>query len=140
MLWKRDSNIASETSGLATLQHTTFGVRWIGKLPARLDYNIEMAGQRGTLGGDDVKAWAGHWQLRESLPGAGAVKLTGEYNFASGDRDPADGVRGTFDQLYPTPHDKTGLADQVGWKNIHHARAGFEVTPIKATPFSLNYH
>jgi hypothetical protein len=87
-----------------------------------------------------VKAWAGHWQLRESLPGPGAVKLTGEYNYASGDEDPADGVRGTFDQLYPTPHDKYGLADQVGWKNIHHARAGFEFTPIRATPVQLNYH
>ena len=73
-------------------------------------------------------------------PGPGAVKLTGEYNFASGDDDPADNVRGTFDQLYPTPHDKTGLADQIGWKNVHHARAGFEVTPLQGLPFSVNYH
>jgi hypothetical protein len=140
VLWKRDVNQLSEVSGVGTLQHTTFGVRMAGRLPARLDYNIEMAGQRGTVSGDDVKAWAGHWQLRESLPGAGAVKLTGEYNFASGDKDPTDGVRGTFDQLYPTPHDKTGLADQVGWKNVHHLRAGFEVTPLKAMPVTLNYH
>ena len=140
VLWKRDVNQLSEASGVGTLQHTTFGVRMAGRLPARLDYNIEMAGQRGTVSGDDVKAWAGHWQLRESLPGAGAVKLTGEYNFASGDNDPADGVRGTFDQLYPTPHDKTGLADQIGWKNVHHLRAGFEVTPLKAMPVTLNYH
>jgi hypothetical protein len=139
-LWKRDANLRGELGGLGNLQHTTFGVRAIGKLPARLDYNIEMAGQRGTLGSEDVKAWAGHWQLRESLPGPGAVKLTGEYNYASGDEDPTDGVRGTFDQLYPTPHDKYGLADQVGWKNIHHARAGFEFAPLRATPVQLNYH
>jgi hypothetical protein len=68
------------------------------------------------------------------------VKLTGEYNFASGDKDPSDGVRGTFDQLYPTPHDKTGLADQIGWKNIRHARAGFEFTPFKGLPVATNYH
>jgi hypothetical protein len=140
VLWKRDVNQASEASGLGTLQHTTFGVRMAGKLPARLDYNIEMAGQRGTVSGDDVRAWAGHWQLRESLPGAGAVKLTSEYNVASGDKDPTDGVRGTFDQLYPTPHDKTGLADQIGWKNVHHVRAGFEITPLKALPITANYH
>jgi hypothetical protein len=109
-------------------------------MPARLDYGVEMAVQRGTLGSEDIKAWAGHWQLRESLPGPGAVKLTGEYNFASGDRNPADGTRGTFDQLYPTPHDKTGLADQMAWKNIRHARAGVEISPFKATPVSLNYH
>jgi hypothetical protein len=139
-LWKRDTNLRGELGGLGNLQHTTFGVRAVGKLPARLDYNVEMAGQRGTLGSEDVKAWAGHWQLRESLPGPGAVKLTGEYNYASGDEDPTDGVRETFDQLYPTPHDKYGLADQVGWKNIHHARAGFEFAPLRATPVQLNYH
>ena len=140
LLWKRDVNLPSEISGVGTLQHTTFGVRMAGRLPARLDYNIEMAGQRGSHGVEDVRAWAGHWQLRESLPGRGAIKLTGEYNYASGDEDPADGVRGTFDQLYPTPHDKYGLADQIGWKNLHHARAGVEVTPIRALPMTANYH
>jgi hypothetical protein len=140
VLWKRDVNLRGELGALGTLQHTTFGVRMIGRLPARLDYNVEVAGQRGTLGVEDVEAWAGHWQLRESLPGAGAIKLTGEYNYASGDEDPADGVRGTFDQLYPTPHDKYGLADQIGWRNLHHARAGFEVTPFRTTPITVNYH
>ncbi len=140
VFWRRDVNLRGETGVVADLAQTTIGTRIAGKLPARLDYAVEMAIQRGSLGPDDVRAWAGHWQLRESLPGAGAVKLTGEYNYASGDEDPADGVRGTFDQLYPTPHDKYGLADQIGWKNIHHARAGFEVSPFRATPFTVNYH
>jgi hypothetical protein len=140
VLFKRDVNLRNELGAIDDLQHVTTGVRLAGRLPARLDYGVEMAVQRGSLGAEDVRAWAGHWQLRESLPGRGAVKLTSEYNFASGDKDPADGVRGTFDQLYPTPHDKTGLADQIGWKNIHHVRAGFEVTPIRALPITTNYH
>ena len=73
-------------------------------------------------------------------PARGAVTLTGEFNFAIGDENPTDGTRGTFDQLYPTPHDKYGLADQVGWRNIHHLRAGFELTPFKALPVVANYH
>ena len=137
---KRDVNLRSERGAVDDLVQTTTGIRLAGKLPARLDYGVEMALQRGSLGADDVRAWAGHWQLRESLPGWGAAKITGEYNFASGDEDPADGVRGTFDQLYPTPHDKYGLADQIGWKNIHHARAGVEVTPLKGLPVTTNYH
>ena len=36
--------------------------------------------------------------------------------------------------------DKTGLSDQIGWKNIHHSRAGIEVSPFRATPFTVNYH
>jgi hypothetical protein len=137
---KRDVNLRSELGAVDDLVQATTGIRLAGKLPARLDYGVEMALQRGSLGGDEVRAWAGHWQLRESLPGWGAAKMTGEYNFASGDEDPADGVRGTFDQLYPTPHDKYGLADQIGWKNIHHARVGFEVTPLERLPVTTNYH
>ncbi len=140
IFFRRDVNLRGELGVTDNLQAATIGARFVGRLPARLDYNIEMAAQRGSLGPDDVRAWAGHWQLRESLPGPGTVRLTGEYNYASGDRDPADGVRGTFDQLYPTPHDKYGLADQFGWKNIHHARAGLEVTPLKGLPITTNYH
>jgi hypothetical protein len=140
VFWRRDVNLRTETAGIGDLEETTVGVRVVGRMPGRLDYGIEMALQRGSLGTDDVEAWAGHWQLRESLPGPGAMKLVGEYNYASGDDDPADGVRGTFDQLYPTPHDKYGLADQIGWKNLHHTRAGLEVTPVRGWPITANYH
>ena len=140
VLFKRDVNLRAEAGAFGTLKETTTGVRIAGRLPARLDYGVEMAIQRGSLGTDDIRAWAGHWQLRETFPGATAVKLTAEYNFASGDSDPTDSVRGTFDQLYPTPHDKYGLADQIGWKNVHHARTGFEITPVKGFPVTTNYH
>jgi hypothetical protein len=140
VLWRRDVNQRAESGGLDSLQQVTTGARLVGKLPARLDYNVEMDLQRGSLGPDSVRAWAGHWQLRETLAGSLAPHLTAEYNYASGDADPADGIRGTFDQLYPTAHDKYGLADQVGWRNIHHVRIGFDITPIKATPVTVNYH
>jgi hypothetical protein len=140
VFWRRDINLRAETGPLDSLQQVTTGARLVGKLPARLDYGAEMAVQRGSLGPDSVRAWAGHWQIRETLPGAKTPHLTAEYNYASGDTDPVDGIRGTFDQLYPTAHDKYGLADQVGWRNIHHLRIGFDITPIRATPISMNYH
>ena len=140
VFWRRDVNQRAETGMLDTLQQVTTGARLVGKLPARLDYNVEMDLQRGSLGPDSVRAWAGHWQIRETLPGSKMPHVTAEYNYASGDADPADGIRGTFDQLYPTAHDKYGLADQVGWRNIRHVRIGFDITPIKATPITVNYH
>ena len=140
VLFKRYVNLRAEAGAFGTLKESTTEVRIAGRLPARLDYGVEMAMQRGSLGTDDIRAWAGHWQIRETFPGSTAAKLTGEYNFASGDSDPTDNVRGTFDQLYPTPHDKYGLADQIGWKNVHHARAGFEITPFRGFPVTTNYH
>lgn len=140
VFWRRDRALLTEAATPGDLSQTTAGVRLTGPLPAGLDYGVEVAVQRGSLGTDTVDAWAGHWQLRHALPGPGAVKVTGEYNYATGDADPADGTRGAFDQLYPTPHDKTGLADQIGWKNIHHVRAGLEFTPWRGLPVTTNYH
>jgi hypothetical protein len=50
--------------------------------------------------------------------------------------------RSRFQKAYgsTTPHDKYGLADQVGWRNIRHVRAGVELTPWKGLPVTTNYH
>jgi hypothetical protein len=125
---------------LGSLGVTTAGARWVGQLPARLDYGVEMAGQAGSLGSDSARAWAGHWQLRHTVGTPWAVRAIGEYNYASGDRNSTDGRRGTFDQLYPTGHDKYGLADQIGWRNIRHLRAGVELTPINKVQVATSYH
>lgn len=140
VLYRADRNLRSEAGPLANLRAVTIGARWIGQLPARFDYNTEMAVQTGSLGSDSVRAWAGHWQLRETFPGPRAVRVSAEVNLASGDANPTDGRRGTFDQLYPTPHDKYGLADQVGWRNIRHIRSGIELTPGRRWQVGANYH
>ena len=140
VFWRRDGNLRSESGSFDALHQLTTGARLVGKLPARLDYNIEAAIQRGSLGSDSVGAWAGHWQLRHTLQSKRAPHVIAEYNYASGDANPADGRRGTFDQLYPTAHDKYGLADQVGWRNIHHLRAGFDIALIRLTPIAVSYH
>lgn len=41
-----------------------------------------------------------------------------QYDYANGDRNPKDGVHGTFDTMYPTAHDRIGIADLFGWRNI----------------------
>jgi hypothetical protein len=140
VFWRRDINLRGESGAFGSLEQTTVGVRWAGTLPSRLDYSTEMAAQTGSLATDSVRAWAGHWQLRRSLGGPGTVRVATEYNFASGDANPSDRRRGTFDQLYPTPHDKYGLADQVAWRNIHHLRFGAELVPGHRIQVTGSYH
>src|SRR5439155_13756109 len=55
-------------------------------------------------------------------------RVFAKYDFASGDRAPRDGVRGTFDQLCPNNHDQHGLADQVAWQNLKSIRAGMRLS------------
>ena len=137
--WRADRNLKSETGPTDSLRQATTGVRWAGTLPSKAEYGIEVVNQTGSLGPDTIAAWAGHFQMKSQTFGP-ALRATGEYNVASGDESPTDGKRGTFDQLYPTPHDKYGLADQVGWRNIHHVRAGLDIARIKGWPIAANYH
>jgi Alginate export len=138
--WRLDPRARSEGGINGKLDLHTFGIRAVGQLPGRFEYNFEAAGQRGHRSTDTVAAWAGHWQVSRLLSTKGLKpKVYGEYNFASGDGDKRDGVHNTFDVLYPTPHDKYGLADQVGWKNIHHLGAGVEVRPQPRLSLQLKY-
>ncbi|MBI4456718.1 MAG: alginate export family protein [Acidobacteria bacterium] len=141
VLWRLAPRLKTELGTMANLDLKTFGFRYVGKLPANFDYNTEVARQIGSVGTDDIGAWAGHWLIGCTVTRAPyQPRLIIEYNYASGDRAPLDGKRGTFDQLYPTAHDKYGLADQVGWRNIHHVRSGFEFRPNPKWLMMGNYH
>jgi hypothetical protein len=139
-LWRQSTNVATKAGSLAALHQATAGVRVAGRLPSAFDYSTEAAVQRGSAGADDVKAWAGHALIGRSFAAAFTPRAFGEVNYASGDRNPLAGPRGTFDQLYPTGHDKYGLADQIGWRNIKHVRAGLEMKPAAKWQLSSSIH
>jgi hypothetical protein len=141
LFWRQSEGLTLETGGLGNIHQATMGTRVVGKLPADFDYGVEMAAQIGSVATDDVKAWAGHWVAGKTFTGAASKpRPFVEFNYATGDSNPTDGVRGTFDQLYPTHHDKLGLADQVGWKNVDHLRGGVELKPNAAWALSGSYH
>jgi len=101
------------------LSQWTTGFRWVGALPANFDYRTEMAYQLGTLTPDRIRAWTGHWVIGNTLPELPASpRIYLEYDYASGSSNTANGVYSTFDPIYPSTHDKLGLADQFGWRNI----------------------
>jgi hypothetical protein len=138
--WRRQSGLTTESGTSGILHEGTLGVRWVGKLPAGFDYDTEMAKQVGSLGRDAISAWAGHWLVAYAISNARvSPRLMVEFNYASGDRNPNDGERDTFDQLYPSGHDLYGLTDQVGWKNVEHVRAGLEVKPKPSWTVSAKF-
>jgi hypothetical protein len=139
--FKTNSRVRDEGGLWGPLRVHTFGLRWVGKLPRRWDYNVETAFQTGRQGRDDHRAWAGHWQAGYTAGvGSRAPKILFEYNHASGDRRPGDGKRGTFDQLYPTNHFYFGTADQVGWRNVHNVMTGAEWRLSKKMRLRTDYH
>jgi len=125
VFWRLSPTFNTDTGKPAKLDEKTAGIRASGTA-YRLDYDAEAAVQRGNLETDRIRAWAAILAVThtfDSLPLQ--PRLLGGYAFASGDRKPSDGTRGTFDQIYPNVHDHHGLADQVGWQNLKETRAGF---------------
>jgi len=141
MFWRLARGTKTETGLPGKTDRKVYGVRFVGKLPANFDYNIETAGQQGSVGADDIQAFASHAVLGYTITSLKKKpRVFAEYNYASGDETPGDGEQQTFDQLYPTGHDKMGLADQVGWKNIHDLRAGVELKATSKLTVSGSYH
>jgi hypothetical protein len=141
MFWRKSEGLTIESGGFGNIHQTTIGTRWVGKLPADFDYGVEMVAQVGSASTDEVRAWAGHWVAGKTFAATPSKPRPFiEFNRASGDSNPTDGRRGTFDQLYPTAHDKLGLVDQVGWKNINHLRGGVEIKPKAQWAVSGSYH
>ena len=141
VLWRVAPRQKNEDGKVGSLDTKTGGVRWVGKLPLGFDYGMEMALQAGNIGGDSLRAWAGHWVGGYTFTHAPYTpRVFAEYNYASGDRDPRDGHMGTFDQLYPTGHDKYGLADQVGWRNIRDLHFGVEARPARRVTAAAGLH
>jgi hypothetical protein len=117
----------------------TFGVRSAGPLPYGLDYNVEMALQRGRVTGQIAAAWAGHWELGRKLNGVGgSPRLAIEYNYATGDKAAGDGRYQSFDSLYPT--NIYGTAADFGWRNRHEPAISFEWHLDRKTRLKTVYH
>jgi hypothetical protein len=141
LFWREQSMIKSEAGEFAKLSAKTLGLRVAGKLPSNFDYVVETIGQFGTLATDDVRAKAGRLTLGYTLTDVKfKPRLVTAMDYASGDASSTDGRRGTFDQLYPTGHDKIGLSDQVGWKNTAAARAGVEAKMSAKLTLTSYYH
>ncbi len=131
--WRLSPVAVKDTGSLGLRVTKFFGPRWYASSDTVL--------QRGTTGGRNVEAWAAYWRVRHTLSERRwKPTVTADVNMSSGDGDPSDGRFETFDVLYPTPHDKYGLADQVGWKNIRHFGGIVEVTPRRSWSLQAKFH
>lgn len=138
VFWRLQPRVRNEAGVVANVDEKIPGFRLVGTLPRGFDYNIEMAYQFGSVGSDRIQAWLGHWLVGRTwkkLPFS--PRVWGEYNYLSGDANPRDGIRGTFDALYPTVHDKFGFADQFAGRNLKDIRWGVEGKLPKGVNASL---
>lgn len=137
----QDESLVSERTGKrGDLREYTFGNRFKGKTKA-VDYGTEYALQLGRRAHDEIEAWAFHQELGYTFLNIKAVpRFYGEFNHASGDRNPNDGIVSTFDNLFPTNHNKYGLIDFVSLKNINDFMLGLSAKPHSKMQMASEFH
>jgi hypothetical protein len=131
-LVKHNYTAVGETGSKGDQTISTTGVRLGGPIGKAIAWEADNVVQRGHSANDAISAWATHESVSWTIGGAASRPKVGvEYNFASGDQNAKDGTKQTFDQLYASTHGKWGLADQVGWRNMQHVAAKFELSPTR---------
>jgi len=122
------------------LHLVTLGTRAVGKFKKNYDWGFEGAYQTGSSAGNWVSAFALHSRMGYTFPVSFKPRLGLEYNFASGDANPTGGRVTTFNNLFPTNHDKYGYMDLFSWKNLHDLRGSFSTAPWSFLKTQLDYH
>jgi hypothetical protein len=96
------------------------------------DYGLFAAGQLGEYGRDDIRAFGVIARGGYTFKPAWKPRVGFEFNYASGDRDPKDGVAGTFDGIFGAMDIPYGWMNVVSWKNLEDYVANFSVQPAKS--------
>ena len=139
--WNLRPSFALEQVKTGKLDEWTTGFRWLGALPRSFDYRTEMAYQLGTLSVDKIRAWMGHWVLGYTVQQTRIrPRFFVEYDYGSGSGNSKGGYDNTFDPIYPSTHDKLGLADQIGWRNIRDFRLGQEFHLARKWTAATSFH
>jgi hypothetical protein len=134
VLWRVASKSPelSDTLNRGHLDEVTMGLHWKGNLPAAFDYDAEFDGQTGSLGSSSIAAWAGYASVGKTFRKVATTpRVFLEGNYASGTKNPNGHTWNTFDQIYPSNHDKYGFDDLVGRRNLEQFRTGVEEEPTK---------
>jgi hypothetical protein len=115
------------------------GLRLKAQDQKAFDYGGELIYEGGKVGPQSIDAWASQagaaYQL---LNAASKPRVFAQFDYASGNGNPAqNATHSTFDTIYPTAHDRLGIADLFGAQNIEAVRAGATVEPHRRLTFTV---
>lgn len=126
-------DLAAEVWALGNVTMADFGNGWA------LDWEVALEGGTAAAG-KDMDALGCHLGVKFTDRVTKKWWVGAEYNFASGDGNAADNKTQTFDQFYPSTHDKFGYMDYIGWKNIKNFRLNVGAKPEDNLTLQLDYH
>jgi len=142
LYWLSADNAAVTFNGTAGRERRqTLGARTWGHVgQTGLDFEVEGAGQLGTVGRANIAAGMVTAVLGYTVPVPHlSPRIYLEFDYASGDGRPGGNV-GTFNQLYPNGHSYLGYIDYIGRQNVISGSGGLALSPIRDLTLSLQQY
>lgn len=125
-LYQRDN--AHYLDGGGNEDRQVFDTRFAGASNG-MDWDLEAMGQLGTVGDEEIRAWAIDARAGYTFEDASWTPRVGlQFDIASGDGNPGDGTLGTFNPLFPNGSYFT-LAGYTGYANLIHLKPSITVKP-----------
>jgi len=130
-----------EDQGLGDLATYYWGLSLRDKDLNGFFYDLTFIRQDGDFAQDNIRAHAYHLLLGytfRDLPLTPEFSL--EYSFASGDSNPNDGRRETFDGAFGARDMMYGRMNLFHWQNLKDAQVNFGITPCRRLSLQAAYH
>jgi hypothetical protein len=106
-----------------------------------LDAGATFAAQFGRYGADRLRAFGASGKLGATAPLAWRPRLGGQFTWGSGDKDPDDGVHGTFDGVFGGRDISFyGYLNLFFWANLRDYEVDFSIRPRRALALYVEYH
>ncbi len=119
-------------------RHST-GVSFEGDRGA-WDFRGTLVAQLGSSGGDDIRTLGGNLRAGYTFPTRWRPWLAAEVSYASGDADPDDGHRGTFDGVFGAIDKVYGRMNFFSWKNLEDYQLSASARPYGRLQLLLELH
>lgn len=127
-------------AGTGNLSSHSAGLRFGGR-GAGWDYSVLLTGQFGRWGEDDIRAHGLVLSLGRTFDAGWKPHVIAQYILGSGDRDPQDGVHGTFDGLFSGADTVLyGWMNLFFWQNLREYRVDVILTPARTVTLRGEYH
>jgi len=111
----------------------TFGLHAFGQWGenSAWDYDLSLASQWGRTQGQNHRAWAAHVEVGRTFSGAWKPRLALWFNYASGDKNAADGSHERFDPLFGATYAFYGYSSYFAWQNMVNPALRLSFKPAK---------
>lgn len=127
-------------TGASQLDESTVGLRFEKKPGKGVDYELETAYQFGNFGGQEIRAWALVANVGYTFELSWSPRVGFEFVYATGDSDPNDSERNTFDNLFPTNHLHYGYMDRASLQNLIDYHFTVNAKPTKKLYLQADVH